>query len=257
MEALLDPAGGFLIPERCVVAHAEQAQAAGAVLRARESVLSWEPKADGIHIRTERGEVIAQRLVLSAGSWMEKLGAAPPGLLVPERQGLAWFQPRRPELFTPERCPVWIIDAPDGQFYGFPVHGIPGFKLGRMNHLDEQVDPDDFDREPGPRDEAILRSFAERYFPEAAGPTMSLATCLFTNTPDTHFVLDLLPEDDRVVVVSPCSGHGFKFCSVVGEIAADLALDGTTRHDIGFLGLDRFAGGAGDCTGLVQARPRR
>jgi sarcosine oxidase len=242
---LLDPAGGFLLPERCVVAHAEQAQAAGAVIRAREGVLAWESRADGIHVRTERGTVVAQRLVLAAGAWMEKLGAAPPGLLVPERQALAWFQPRRPELFSPAACPVWIVDAPTGQFYGFPVHGIPGFKLGRMNHLGETVDPDAFDREPGPSDEALLRAFADEWFPEAAGPTMSLATCLFTNTPDAHFVLDLLPQDERVVVVSPCSGHGFKFSSVVGEIAADLALEGATRHDIGFLRLARFAGTAG------------
>jgi sarcosine oxidase len=242
---LLDPAGGLLLPERCVVAHAEQAQAAGAVIRAREGVLAWESRADGIHVRTERGTVVAQRLVLAAGAWMEKLGAAPPGLLVPERQALAWFQPRRPELFSPAACPVWIVDAPTGQFYGFPVHGIPGFKLGRMNHLGETVDPDAFDREPGPSDEALLRAFADEWFPEAAGPTMSLATCLFTNTPDAHFVLDLLPQDERVVVVSPCSGHGFKFCSVVGEIAADLALEGATRHDIGFLRLARFAGTAG------------
>lgn len=243
-EALLDPAGGYLVPERCVVAHVEQAQAAGAVVRAREAVLGWEPKADGIHVRTERGEVVAQKLVLSAGAWLEKLGAVPAGVLTPERQALAWLQPSRPELFAPERCPVWIVDDPAGQFYGFPVHGIPGFKLGRMHHLDEQVDPDAFQREPGPADEAVLRAFAERWFPEAAGPTMSLATCMFTNTQDEHFLIDLLPDDPRVVVVSPCSGHGFKFCSVVGEIAADLALDGATRHDIGFLRLDRLVGEA-------------
>ena len=241
-EALLDPAGGFLLPERCIVAHVEAALALGAVVRAREGVLSWEARADGIHVRTERGEVVADRLVLSAGAWMEKLGAVPPGVLTPERQALAWFQPHRPELFTPERCPVWIIETEEcGQFYGFPAYGIPGFKLGRMHHLEEAIDPDAFVREPGPRDEALLRGFTERFFPEAAGPTMALATCIFTNTPDEHFILDLLPADERVVVVSPCSGHGFKFSSVVGEIAAELALDGTTRHDIGFLRFGRYA----------------
>ena len=241
-EALLDPAGGFLLPERCIVAHVEQAMALGAVVRAREAVLGWEARADGIHVRTERGEVVADRLVLSAGAWMEKLGAVPAGILTPERQVLAWFQPRRPELFTPERCPVWILETEEHrQFYGFPVHGVPGFKLGRMHHLDEAIDPDDFDREPGPRDEALLRGFTEQYFPEAAGPTMAMATCIFTNTPDEHFIIDLLPEDEQVVVVSPCSGHGFKFSSAVGEIAADLALDGASRHDIGSLRVGRFA----------------
>ena len=163
-------------------------------------------------------------------------------MLVPERQALAWFRPQRPELFTPERCPVWIIDDADGHWYGFPEYGIPGFKLGKMGHLRERIDPDAYEREPGPADEALLRGFTERWFPEAAGPTMSLTTCLFTNTADEHFVIDLLPQDERVVVVSPCSGHGFKFSSVVGEIAADLALDGMTRHDIGFLRLARLTG---------------
>ncbi|WP_273889489.1 FAD-dependent oxidoreductase, partial [Rubrobacter naiadicus] len=90
-------------------------------------------------------------------------------------------------------------------------------------------------------DEELLRSFAERYFPEGCGPTMSLATCMFTNTPDNHFIIDLHPEYPQVVVASPCSGHGFKFASVVGEILADLAESGTTRHDISLFRLERFA----------------
>ncbi|WP_273887961.1 FAD-dependent oxidoreductase, partial [Rubrobacter naiadicus] len=94
-------------------------------------------------------------------------------------------------------------------------------------------------------DEELLRSFAERYFPEGCGPTMSLATCMFTNTPDNHFIIDLHPEYPQVVVASPCSGHGFKFASVVGEILADLAESGTTRHDISLFRLNRFQLGLG------------
>jgi sarcosine oxidase len=120
---------------------------------------------------------------------------------------------------------------------------VPGFKLGRYHHLEETVDPDTVDRACSPRDEAVLRSFAEKYFPEGAGPTMALKTCMFTNSPDEHFIIDRHPEHPDVVLASPCSGHGFKFCSVVGEILADLALERTTKHDIGLFTLARFSEG--------------
>ena len=114
-------------------------------------------------------------------------------------------------------------------------------KLGRYHHLDETIDPEDWEREPNRADEAIIREFAELYLHEATGPVMTLKSCIFTNSPDEHFIIDLLPGDDRVVVASPCSGHGFKFCSVIGEILADLAIDGLTRHDISLFRLNRFA----------------
>ena len=86
----------------------------------------------------------------------------------------------------------------------------------------------------------MLRQFAERYFPDGCGPTMNLETCLFTNTPDEHFIVDLHPTYPQVCIASPCSGHGFKFASVIGEIMADLAELGMTRHDISLFRLDRF-----------------
>ena len=98
------------------------------------------------------------------------------------------------------------------------------------------------DRECHPEDERILREFAERYFPDGAGPTLSMHACLFTNTPDEHFVIDLLPGEPRVVVASPCSGHGFKFASVVGEILADFAETGQSRHNISLFRIGRLSG---------------
>jgi len=240
--ALLQPEGGFLLPERCIVAHASLALAAGAELRARERLLGWEPAAHGVRVRTDRGEYLADRLVLAGGAWMSELMGLP--LVQAERQVLGWFQPLRPELFTPERFPVFNLELGDDHFYGFPVYGIPGFKLGRYHHLGEEVDPDEVDRTPRADDEAVLRSFAERWFPDGAGPTMTLKACLFENTPDEHFVVDLHPEAPAVVCLGGGSGHGFKFCSVLGEIAADLALEGETRHDIGLLRLARFGRGS-------------
>jgi sarcosine oxidase len=243
--ALFQPRGGFLLPERCITAHVEGALAAGADIRARERVLAWEPVGDGVRVTTERAVYEAGRLILAAGAWMGDLVPALRGLLEPERQVLAWFAPQQRELFTPERFPVFNLMVPEGRFYGFPEHDVPGFKIGLYHHLGERVDPDHFDREAGPADEAPLREATARYFPAANGPTMALRTCMFTNTPDEHFILDTLPGLPQVIVASPCSGHGFKFAAVIGEILAELAVSGATRHDVGWLGLGRFDVGDG------------
>jgi sarcosine oxidase len=239
--ALYQPDGGFLVSERCVVAHVAAAQAAGAEIHARERVLGWEPDGAGVRVETDRGEYRAERLVVAAGAWIGGLVPELAALARPERQVLAWLQPLQPELFAPERFPVVNLTVEEGRYYGFPVWGVPGFKVGRYHHRSELVDPDAMDREPNAADEAILREFTARYFPAAAGPTMALRTCLFTNTPDEHFVLDRHPDHPQVVLASPCSGHGFKFCSVIGEILADLAERGETRHDVSLFRLARFA----------------
>jgi sarcosine oxidase len=235
--ALFQPDGGFLLPERCIVAHVELAQALGAVVQARERVLEWEPTEDGVRVTSDRGIYEAERLVLTAGAWLGGLAGLP---VVAERQVLAWLQPLQPELFAPERFPVFNVMVKDGRYYGFPVFGIPGFKFGRYHHLEEHGDPDVLDREPRREDEEVLRAFASRYFPDGAGPTLTLKACLFENTPDEHFLLGSHPEHDQVVVAGGGSGHGFKFASVIGEIAAQLALGEAPRLDIGLLDPQRF-----------------
>jgi sarcosine oxidase len=239
--AILQPEGGFLLSERCIVAHVTAAQVLGAEVHARERVTGWESTSAAIRVTTDHAVYEADRLIVSAGAWV---GALVPGLkpvTTPERQVLAWLQPTRPDLFAAERFPVFNLQVDEGHYYGFPISVVPGFKFGRYHHLDEAVDPETVDREPNARDEALLRQFAARYFPDGAGPTMALRACMFTNAPDEHFILDLHPEDTRVVVASPCSGHGFKFSSVVGEITADLAETGETRHDIGLFQISRFS----------------
>ncbi|WP_129113486.1 N-methyl-L-tryptophan oxidase [Halegenticoccus tardaugens] len=243
--AVYQPDGGFVVPEQAIVAHAEEAQAAGGEIRARERVTDWSETAEGgVRVETDKGTYEAETLVLAAGAWNRKFADALSGLAVPERQVLAWFQPEAPERFEPDRFPVWNLSVPEGRFYGLPIYDVPGMKLGRYHHLDEQVDPDEYQTEPQPADERILREFAERYFPEGAGPTMRLATCLFTNSPDEHFILDTLPDHPQVTVGAGFSGHGFKFASAIGEALADLAVDGETDRPIDMFGLDRFAAGA-------------
>ena len=238
--ALVQPEGGFLAPEKCIVSYVTAAQAHGAEIHARERVLEWEPLEGGVRVRTDRGVYEADKLVVTAGAWDGELVDVLEGLAVPERQVLAWLQPTRPERFRPENFPVFNLLVDEGRFYGFPVHGVPGFKFGKYHHLEEVVDPETLDRETHDYDEQLLRDFAERYFPDGCGPTMDLQTCMFTNTPDNHFVIDVHPDYEQVSFASPCSGHGYKFASVIGEIMADLADTGITRHDIGLFRLDRL-----------------
>ncbi|MFE1598989.1 N-methyl-L-tryptophan oxidase [Methylobacterium sp. ID0610] len=244
IRAVYQPQGGLVASERAIVAHVRAAQAHGAEVHARERVLDWQVASDrgGVVVTTDRGRYEAERLVLTAGAWASDLAAPLAGLAVPERQVLAWLQPQQPEWFTPVRFPVFNLQVAEGRYYGLPVYEVPGFKFGRYHHQGETGAPDALRREPDAADERLLRDFAERYFPAGSGPTMALRDCMFTNTPDEHFILDHHPEHPQVVLASPCSGHGYKFCSVIGEILADLATgDGTTRHEIGFLRLDRPA----------------
>jgi sarcosine oxidase len=242
---VLQPRGGLIASERAIVAHVEAAMTAGATIRAREQVLGWDASAtgEGVTVRTDKGTYRAARLVLCAGPWMADLVPILNGIAVPERQVLIWTQPKEPALFSPRRFPVFNLQVEEGRYYGFPVYEVPGFKFGRYHHRDEATSAEGIRREVDAADEALLRQFGERYFPKGTGETLALRACMFTNTPDEHFILDHHPAFPQVVMASPCSGHGYKFCSVVGEILADLATgDGTTRHGIGFLRL-RWAEG--------------
>lgn len=240
---VLQPDGGFLLAEAAVRAHARAATEHGAELRFAEPVSGWEPLPDGgVRVTTGRAAYEAERLVISAGAWVRQLVPRLAALAVPERQVLAWFTPlRNAAAFTVERFPVFILDVESGSWYGFPTHAGHGVKVGWYHHFREPIEPDDPDRSTTPRDEAVLRGFMERHLPDAAGPTEMLKACIFTNTPDEHFIIDPLPDAPQAIVVSACSGHGFKFASVVGEICADLVIDGATRHDIGLFALGRFA----------------
>ena len=239
---LYQPQGGLLASERCIVAHVSAALRRGAEVHGRETVCSWEPQGDGVLVQTDRGTYQAQRLVLTAGAWLSRLLGESDVTMQPERQVLLWTQPQAPEHFQIGTFPVFNMVVDEGQFYGFPIYSIPGFKCARWHHLEQAVDdPDTMDRDCHPEDEAILRSFGQRYFPLGAGPTLSMRTCMFTNTPDGHFVIDMHPQYPQVVLAGGFSGHGYKFCSVVGEILADLAEQGATRHDIALFRANRFA----------------
>ena len=238
---LFQPDAGFVLPERSIVVHVTAAQALGADIRAHEPVLDWERLPDGgVRVTTTRGSYEAGRLMLSPGAWVGSLAPALAGIAVPERQVLGWFQPRDPAMFGPDTFPVGNVEFAEGRYYLLPVWGVPGLKIGRYNHLGERGDPDTLPRSFGSDDEAALRLCLSRYFPDADGPVMALSACLFTNTPDEHFVIDALPDAPEVLVVSACSGHGFKFVPAIGEIVADLVTAGHSRFDLSMFRFDRF-----------------
>jgi len=240
-----EPSAGYLIPEAVIAAQAEAALRAGAVLHAHESALDWAPDGAGYRVRTTRGVYTAGRLVFCGGAWAGKLVADLGVGVVATRQVLGWVWPRRPDLFEAGRLPVWAIDAPQldppGLYYGFPMAGeVPGFKVAR-HAPGRAVDPDVVDRKDvALADEAEVRAVLRSCIPDADGPLLALRTCLYENSPDAHFIIDRHPAHPGVTVACGFSGHGFKFASVVGEVLADLALEGRTRHPIGFLGLGRF-----------------
>ena len=240
MVAVYQPDGGFLMSERCVVAHTAAALGLGAEVHGRERVKSWSASGRGVVVESESGTYEAGSLVLTAGPWVGELCAELAPLAVPERQVLLWAQPRRPESFDSASFPVFTMQAPEGRFYGFPVFGVPGFKIGKYHHRRQSVRLDAIDRECHPEDEAVLREGIRRYFPDADGPTLAMRVCLFTNTADEHFILDRHPAHPHVAIAAGFSGHGFKFCSVVGEIMADLVTEGATRHKIDMFRLGRL-----------------
>ncbi len=241
VRAVFQPDGGFVLAERGVTAHAAAAAALGASIHEGETVVSVEPGGRHVVVHTDRGEYAADRVVVTAGAWAASLLRELAALAVPERQVMMWTAVSNPELFRPSSFPVFNLELPEGRFYGFPEFGIPGFKIGKYHHCGEVVTPDAVDTRIYPEDERVLRDAIRRCFPDADGPVLHATTCMFTNSPDEHFIVDTWPVDRRVAIAAGFSGHGFKFCPVIGEIAADLATRGETRHDIALFRLSRFS----------------
>lgn len=238
--AVIQPDGGFVACEESVLAFASMARAHGAELHEHEPILDWSANGDRITVRTATGEYEAGHLIVSTGAWIGDHIPQLKNIAVAQRQVLGWFEPKAPQHFAFGALPISILEVEEGFPYQFPMWGAPGFKIGLYHHLHEAGDADALSREANAKDERLLRNLVERYFPLAGGPTLKLQTCLFTNAPDAHFVIDRLPNARNVVVASPCSGHGFKFASVIGEVLADLATERTPHFNLDFFSLARF-----------------
>ena len=237
-----EPQAGALFPERCIEAHVRLAADAGASLAYDTAVTAIEPQADGtVQVAAEGRRWSTSRVVITAGAWLGRLLADLRLPLEPERNVLFWLDPREATAqFEPGTFPIFIWDCgAAGTYYGLPHLELPGVKVAR-HHTGEVVDPDAARRPAEAADEAPVRQFVRERIPALDGPVAATSTCLYTNTPDRHFVVDRHPAHPQIVFAGGCSGHGFKFASVLGEALAQLALDGQTALPMEFLRATRL-----------------
>ncbi|MFL5807251.1 MAG: N-methyl-L-tryptophan oxidase [Roseiflexaceae bacterium] len=243
---LYERLGGVLYPEATIRAHLRLAAEHGAALHFEERVLAWEaaPSGDRVRVTTARGSYEAARLVIAAGAWAPDLLRDLGLPLTVQRNVLYWFEPTADrEAFLPDRCPIYLWEAEDGSsFYGFPaLPGAPGGVKVAFHNFGPLCTPTTVDRQVHKDEIAHIRRWMVERLPSLSeGAFLEARTCLYTLTPDKNFVIGMHPQYPQVVIGSPCSGHGYKFASVVGEVLADLAIDGTTRHPIEWFDPTRF-----------------
>jgi sarcosine oxidase len=239
---VFQPDGGFLRPERAIRAHCAVARTMGADLRTGMRVTGIEPRKSSIVISTEDGMAVeARSVIVATGAWICELVPELKPHLALTRQTFAWFTPREPALFRADKFPVFIVETESDIGYGFPDLDGKGVKLGLHKPGKVLADADAPERRViGPEDYAEICRCFERFIPGIRGRLQQPQTCIYTRTPDEDFVIDHHPSDRRIIIASPCSGHGFKFASVIGEVLADLALDGGTAQDIHRFRIGRF-----------------
>ncbi len=239
---VLEHAAGFLRVEECVHAHLAAAAECGAELHAEAPVVGVKQDSDSVEVTTTKGVYSAARLVVTAGAWATRLLADIGVPLTVMRQVQLWFTPAPVSLqFRPKRFPIFMLESDLGAFYGLPAVEKFGLKCARHYGAPELPGPENVSWDVTVADEVPVREFLRRHLPTADGPRIQDSVCMYTLSPDRHFVIDRHPYHPRVSVACGFSGHGFKFSPVVGEILADLALTGTTKHPIGLFRANRFS----------------
>jgi sarcosine oxidase len=235
---------GMIFADRALKACQDLAVAKGASLLFNTEVKSWDATASGAAVRTADATFEADALVITGGAWMPRLMQRLNLPLEPVRVWTSYFNPVTPERFSADKMPVYCLEDEDGFFYGFPYEKDRGMKIGchRGDMAFRQCIPDEHDSQVADEEIAFLQSKINRYLPGSAQSHHMSTTCRFTMTPDEHFIVDKLPGAEQVVYASACSGHGFKFGSVMGEVLGQLVTEGKTAHPIEFLSSARFAG---------------
>ncbi len=244
--AVFDADAGFVNPEDAVRANLGLAGRDGAELRFGVQVTGWRPDGAGVLVEFAGGQARAGSLVLAAGAWTAPLAAGLDVALRVARRVMHYLRaPAQAGDFDPARFPVYFIQTGPGDgIYGFPLIGDPagGIKAGFHYRGGDAASPDTIDRNVSDSERAEMHAVLAEWIPRLAGEHVEARVCMYTMTPDEHFVIDVLPGSaGRVVIAAGFSGHGFKFTPVVGEILADLALTGTTDQPIDFLRSTRFA----------------
>ena len=238
MIGVLEHRAGMLFAEPCVEAQLEDARRHGGNIRFGERVVEWKAANGRVAVRTDQERYLADRLVVAVGGWLPSFWDGVP--LTIERQVLLWFEPQASAAdFGPDRLPLYFWElGSDLVIYGVPFWG-DGVKVAR-HHGGEIGTMSTIRREIDDRDVDPVRAVLERHMPALAGRLIRGQTCVYTNTPDFHFIIDHHPADENVLLVSACSGHGFKYAPVVGEAVTQLLLDGQSKLDLSFFRVDRF-----------------
>ncbi len=241
MVAVLEPDAGILYPEQCVQTLLDLATARGATLRYGEAVRSWQSTSDGVSVVTEQATYRAEKLVLVPGPWLGELAPALQSKLTIERQVVLHVEPHaQAPLFRADKLPIFCLEEADGNFfYGIPDLGS-GLKVGQHYAGPKHTRVDTVDRTVHPRDVDLVRAYLAHRMPGANGTLLSSLVCLYTDTPDLHFAIDHYPSHDNVVVASVCSGHGFKFAPVIGEVIGDLIAGNRPAFDLSLFNADRL-----------------
>ncbi len=247
-EWIYEPQAGFVETDKAILTYVDEAQKLGAEIHINEKVLGWEVNDEAVVVNTSKGTYTCKKVIVTAGPWSAKLMPTTNDQLTITRQTLMWIKPNVDELFYTPGFPCWFMidNNQPGAYYGFPITEIKddknpiGFKFA-YHYPGKETDPDQVDREITEEDKEPLLNFIDKYMPKAKGQVLGVKTCLYSNSQDEHFVIDSLPETKgRVCFARGFSGHGFKFVSVIGEIMADLALNGKSDLPIEFLRANRF-----------------
>jgi sarcosine oxidase len=240
MRALYEASAGYLRCEAGIICHVEQARRHGAAIQLEEEVTAWRVDGSGVRVETNRGAYRADRLILAAGPWSAEHLADLRFPMQVERRVNGFFRPSRPDLWSLQHgAPDFLLDVPEGSCYGMPAVGDLGVKIGLS--AGEATTARTIRRTIDDREIDQLRIVLDRYLPGASGPELRRMTCMCTYTVDGDFIVDRHPDHEQVVIACGFSGRGYKFAPVIGEVLADLALDGETRHDVDFLSSRRFA----------------
>lgn len=246
MEGLFQAESGLLRASRCVLAHVQLAQARGTTVLDQTPVLQITPSINGVEVQTARETFYSDRIILTAGSWAKEL-LAEQGIDLPLKImpcQLGFYQSSTPAEFAPGRFPVFFAHM-NGD-YGEMPYGIPhedpslGVKITTFYGWSTVNHPSEVDYTPSQDWTERIRHWAQQYIPAAAGPLLSTRRCLYTLTPDKHFIVDHHPHYPQVVIGAGFSGHGFKFTTLMGKMLADLAIEGSTPHDTSLFQVARF-----------------
>ncbi len=240
--AVWDPGGGVIFPERAISAYVTLARSAGARFRWNEPAKNWKSSRGEVVVRTSRGEYRAGGLIIAAGAWLPSLVPELGLPLTIERQTVYWYRPRLPVARQFSTMPAFVWQrAQRGYYYGIPDLGA-GVKIA-SDQGSPVVHPSRVSRRPIPRDLRRVQRFVRHHFPDLPRQPRRWVSCLYTNTPDRDFLIDYHPDSTAVILVSACSGHGFKFLSAIGELVARTAIRGRSQGILRPFTLRRLARG--------------